>query len=172
MGAAPSEYDAVIADLENQILELQGTVETLKRLRDKGPVSGEATPLPPRRTPVLRAAPEGEPEFPSDFFMKMSLPDAVKAYLSMVKRKQSTKQIMDALARGGYPHRSKKFYNTVFGVLNRHWKTVGEIVKVDGDWGLAEWYRSLPGESRKPAEDRLRKLFPSAAEEDKPKDPA
>ena len=146
MGAAPSEYDAVIVDLENQILELQSTVETLKRLRDKGPVSSEATPLPPRRMPVLRT--EGEPEFPSDYFMKMSLPDAVKTYLSMVKRKQSTKQIMDALGRGGYPHRSKKFYNTVFGVLNRHWKTVGEIVKVDGDWGLAEWYRGLPNEKK------------------------
>src|SRR5438128_10787521 len=106
MGAAPSDYDAVIADLENQILELQNTVETLKRHRDKGLVTGEAIPLLPRRPATLRT-PEGEPEFPSDFFMKMSLPDAVKSYLSIVKRKQSTKQLMAALERGGYPTRSK-----------------------------------------------------------------
>ncbi len=150
MGAAPSDYDAVIADLENQILDLQATVDTLKRMRDKGGAQlGEAAVSVPRRTPVLPGR-EVAPEFPSDFFMKMSLPDAVKAYLSMVKRKQSTKQIMDALDRGGYPHRSKKFYNTVFGVLNRHWKTVGEVVKVDGDWGLAEWYKGLPSEKKKP----------------------
>jgi hypothetical protein len=78
--------------------------------------------------------------------MRMSIPDAVKAYLGMVKRKQSTKQLVEALSRGGYPHRSKNFYNTVFGVLTRHWKTQGEIVKVSGDWGLKEWYRSLPNE--------------------------
>lgn len=154
MGAAPSEYDAVIADLENQILELQNTVETLKRHRDKGLVTGEAIPPSPRRTPVFRTpvlqTPEGEPEFPSDFFMKMSLPEAVKMYLSMVKRKQSTKQLMKALERGGYPTRSKSFYTTVFGVLNRHAKTQGEITKVGGDWALAEWYRGLPNEKKKP----------------------
>src|SRR3990167_3973168 len=100
----------VIADLENQMLELQNTVDTLKRLREKGSSAGEAVTPAPRRTPVLRATPEGEPDFPSDFFMKISLPDAVKSYLSMVKRKQSTKQLMAALERGGYPTRSKNFY--------------------------------------------------------------
>ena len=51
MGAAPSEYDAVIADLENQMLELQNTVDTLKRLREKGSSAGEAVTPAPRRTP-------------------------------------------------------------------------------------------------------------------------
>ena|SRR3990167_3677256 len=169
MGAAPSEYDAVIADLENQMLELQNTVDTLKRLREKGSSAGEAVTPAPRRTPVLRATPEGEPEFPSDFFMKMSLPDAVKSYLSMVKRKQSTKQLMAALERGGYPTRSKNFYTTVFGVLNRHAKTQGEITKVGGDWALAERYRGLPNERKRTvraAEDR------AGASEDETKDSA
>ena len=46
MGAAPSaaEYDAVIADLETHILELQNTVETLKRMRDKGQAAGSVRP--------------------------------------------------------------------------------------------------------------------------------
>ena len=151
MGAAPSEYDAVIADLESEILELQTTVETLKRKRDKGsagePGTGITIPRQPVREPVRRldTAPV---EFPADLFLKMSIPEAVKTYLRMVKRKQSTKQLMEVLDRGGYPHRSKNFYTTVFGVLNRHSKTKGEIAKVDGDWGLREWYRSLPNEKK------------------------
>ena len=101
--------------------------------------------------------------------MKMSLPDAVKSYLSMVKRKQSTKQLMAALERGGYPTRSKNFYTTVFGVLNRHAKTQGEITKVGGDWALAERYRGLPNERKRTvraAEDR------AGASEDETKDSA
>lgn len=62
---------------------------------------------------------------------------------ALVAESHPTKQLMEALERGGYQHRSKNFYTTVFGVLNRHWKTQGEIVKVDGDWGLREWYRTL-----------------------------
>lgn len=89
-------------------------------------------------------------------------------YLGMVKRKQSTKQLMEVLERGGYPHRSKNFYTTVFGVLNRHWKTQGEIVKVDGDWGLREWYRGLPNEKR--ARSRFAGLEPDSATGSETKD--
>lgn len=154
MGAAPSEYDAVIADLEGQILELQGAVETLKRQRDKGnavlpPNTGTHT-LPPSMRPAVPAGfrtTDAEPDLPSTHFMNMSLPEAVKTYLSMVKRKRSTKQLVEALERGGYPTRSKKFFNTVFGVINRHAKGPNpEIVKVGTDWGLAEWYRARPNE--------------------------
>ena len=136
MGATPSDYDAVIADLESRILEWQRTIEVLKIMRDHTGVV--PLPLPAALTALQPHSPGAD--FPSDAFFNMSIPDAVKKYLAMVKRKQSTKRIVEALERGGYPHQSKNFYNTVFGVLNRHWKTQGEIVKVGSEWGLAEWY--------------------------------
>ena len=62
-------------------------------------------------------------------------------YLEMVKEPQSTAEIAEALERGGYPTKSRNFRNTVRSVLDRHAKTVGEIVKVQKNWGLAEWSR-------------------------------
>ena len=58
-----------------------------------------------------------------------------------MKEPQSTAEIADALERGGYPTESRNFRNTVRSVLDRHAKTVGEIVKVHRNWGLAEWSR-------------------------------
>ena len=95
MGAAPSEYDAVIADLENQILELQNTVDTLKRLREKGSSAGEAVTPAPRRTPVLRATPEGEPEFPSDFFMKMRHVPALRSFVGVRESQEQAEAYFD-----------------------------------------------------------------------------
>ena len=72
MGAAPSEYDAVIADLENQMLELQNTVDTLKRLREKGSSAGEAVTPAPRRTPVLRGMPRVSHVVPAEPVFKLT----------------------------------------------------------------------------------------------------
>ena len=77
----------------------------------------------------------------SGAFADLSLPEAAQIYLSTVKNPQSTADIADALKRGGYPTKSKNFSNTVRSVLDRHAKTVGEIVKVHRNWGLAEWDR-------------------------------
>jgi hypothetical protein len=44
---------------------------------------------------------------------------------------------MDALVKGGLPP-SK--YNTVYSILMRREKSVGDIINMKGDWALAEWY--------------------------------
>ena len=74
-------------------------------------------------------------------FADLTLAEAARAYLDMVKEPQSTAEIAQALERGGYPTESKNFGNTVRSVLDRHAKTVGKIVKVRRNWGLAEWNR-------------------------------
>ena len=78
----------------------------------------------------------------SGSFADLTLTDAARAYLDMVKEPQSTAEIADALERGGYSTESRNFRNTVRSVLDRHAKTVGEIVKVHRNWGLAEWSRN------------------------------
>lgn len=75
----------------------------------------------------------------SGSFADLTLIEAARAYLNMVKEPQSTAEIAEALEKGGYPTESKNFRNTVRSVLDRHAKTVGEIVKVHRNWGLAEW---------------------------------
>ncbi len=77
----------------------------------------------------------------SGSFADLTLTEATRAYLDMVKEPQSTAEIADALEQGGYPTESRNFRNTVRSVLDRHAKTVGEIVKVHRNWGLAEWNR-------------------------------
>lgn len=77
----------------------------------------------------------------SGSFAEMTLTEAARAYLDMVKEPQSTTEIAEALERGGYPTESRNFSNTVRSVLDRHAKTVGDIVKVRRNWGLAEWNR-------------------------------
>lgn len=70
-------------------------------------------------------------------FLKLSIPDATKKLLEMVRTKQSTQEVMDALEKGGLPP-SK--YNTVYSILSRREKQVGDIINMKGDWALAEWY--------------------------------
>lgn len=77
----------------------------------------------------------------SGSFADLTLAEAARAYLDMVKEPQSTAEIAEALLRGGYPTESRNFRNTVRSVLDRHAKTSGEIVKVHRNWGLAEWSR-------------------------------
>lgn len=45
--------------------------------------------------------------------------------------------IMKALEDGGLP--SSK-YTTVYSILRRREKQIGDIINMQGDWALAEWY--------------------------------
>lgn len=92
---------------------------------------------------------KGAPNIPPDAFFRMSIADAARKYLAMVKKKQTIQQIADALEAGGLTHTSRRFYGTVLTTLRRQEKQVGDIVKVGrGIWGLAEWY---PNRKRKAA---------------------
>ncbi len=55
-----------------------------------------------------------------------------------MKRKQSIREIADALDRGGLPHASGDFLGTVTTMFGRHAKKDLDLVRVGrGDWGLA-----------------------------------
>lgn len=70
-------------------------------------------------------------------FLKMSISDATKKHLKTVRQKQSTQEVIDALEKGGLP-RGK--YNTVYSILARRQKQLGDIINMQGDWALKEWY--------------------------------
>lgn len=115
-------YSVVLADLEAKKAELEAAIAAIKNVIATGggaPIGGG-----PSKTG------------PSDF-LGMSIPDAAKLHLSRVRQKKSTQEIIDALTAGGLPP-SK--YTTVYNILTRRQKQVGDIVNLKGDWALAEWY--------------------------------
>lgn len=79
-------------------------------------------------------------EVPSGAFLGKSIPEATKLYLSIVKRKQTTREISEALSKGGMETTSKNFEGIVGAGLNRAMNKAGEIVRVGRGWALAAWY--------------------------------
>jgi len=116
-------YIAVLADLEARKVKIESMIEGIKSILAQ---DGSVPPDGGGSTSVGPSA-----------FLGMSIPDAAKKHLAAVKQKKSTQEIIDALTAGGLPP-SK--YTTVYAILARRQKQVGDIVNMKGDWGLAEWY--------------------------------
>lgn len=117
--------EAAIADLEGRKAKIDAAIATIRELQAQGGGSA-AGPSGPGGGGIRQGA-----------FLKMSIPEATKKYLETAKQKQSTQELIDALEKGGLP-RGK--YNTVYSILARRAKQVGDIVNMQGDWALAEWY--------------------------------
>lgn len=131
-----ANYEAVLADLEAKRAAIDNAITVIKQ------VIGMAVDLP-------AGVPAGEPlnkrtfkpdEIPSDAFFNMSVGDATRKYLSMVRQTRSTKDIVETLERGGLTHTSKNFYGTVHTALLRREKEPGDLIRVKRKWGLSEWY--------------------------------
>ena len=85
----------------------------------------------------------------SDEFFRMSVPQAIKAFLNLSKRPKSAKEITAGLQNGGLAHKARNLYATVYPTLLRMEKAA-EVVRVrKGEWGLTEWY---PGGRKVPIE--------------------
>jgi hypothetical protein len=126
-------YDAAIADLEARIRSMQITLETLKQLR-----GGDGTSF----SAPSAAARLGDSEVQHDSFFGMTIADAAKKYLAMMKTTKSTADIAAGLEQGGLKHSSKDFSTTVRSILGSR----EDFLRVpNGDWGLSEWY---PGKGR------------------------
>ena len=119
------DWEAALLDIDARIAKLQGIADGIREMLSGG-LSGS---LPGGGSPGGGVRP--------DTFLKMSIPDATKKYLGITREKQSTQAVMDALEKGGLPP-SK--YNTVYSILRRRSKQVGDIINRNGDWALDEWY--------------------------------
>jgi len=104
-------------------------------------------------TSAVKSTAIAPPRFPRtlapDTFFRMTVPDAIKKYLGIVKRPKTAKDITGALDVGGLTHQAKNLYATVYPTLLRM-EGNEEVVRVGkGEWGLSEWY---PG-GRKAAQE-------------------
>lgn len=125
------DYEQVLTDLKARRAQLDSAISAIEQI-----MGSITAAVPSLKAPELS-------DIAEDAFHGMSIADATKKYLGLVRRKQSTKEIMAALERGGLP---RSAYNTVYAILRRREEQAGDIVKVGSDWGLAEWY---PGRARR-----------------------
>ena len=71
----------------------------------------------------------------------MTVPDAIRKYLSMKKQPQALSEITKALQDGGLKTTSKNLMGIVGPTLSRM-KKAGDVLPIQGKWGLAEWYQA------------------------------
>ena len=126
-----SPYDPAIAEIEAQISALQVTLETLKGLRaaqGAGTATGSAV-----STARLGVA----VDLPHDIFFQMTVPDAAEKYLKLMKATKPVAALAEALLKGGLKSSSKDFTAMLRPILSRD----ARFVSINGEWGLAEWYK-------------------------------
>ena len=126
------DYKAVLADLEARKAQIELMIAGVKSFI----ASGVAASSNGHVEGVIR--PE---DVPPHAFLGLSIADATKKFLDMVKSKQSLPQIIQSLEQGGLPPAK---YNTVYAVLRRRENTVGDIFRMGDDWALTEWYPNNP----------------------------
>jgi hypothetical protein len=138
MGSEGIDYATILADLENRRALLEAAIASLRAAMAGGAFGlGEGSSVQVG-TPAGPSALQGG-EVPDGAFFGKSIPAAMKLYLSIVAKKQTTKEIAAGLKKGGLETTSKYFEKIVHATLDRLRKN-GEFVKIGDAWGLPEWY--------------------------------
>jgi hypothetical protein len=128
---------ALLAAVEAKIAALQALSVSLRAAISIGAL-GPITDISAIAT-ANGALETGPIDLPTNPFIGMSVPAAIKLYLSAARKKQTIKQIAVALKDGGMETTSSSFENVVTGALNRL-KSAGQILRFKDGWALAELY--------------------------------
>jgi hypothetical protein len=148
----PIDYAMVLADMRARRAALDSAIAHME-VFFSGQVQDVANG--PAAVPATGTASAIPGEVPAGAFLGKSIPEAAILYLQIVKRKATSREITEALRRGGMESTSNNFQGIVHACLDRHRKAGGEVVKLDkSTWGLAEWYpagvRSVAQEKASP----------------------
>lgn len=144
MSGEQMDYAAILANLEAKRAALDATIASIRAAIASG-VLGQIGDIPPSSSGGIGSAYSpmmgGNGEIPAGAFLGKSIPDAARLYLEIVKKKQTSKEISEALIKGGMESNSRNFQQIVHSILDRTRKANGGIVKLDRSyWGLASWY--------------------------------
>jgi hypothetical protein len=146
MAGGNVNYKAVLVDLEARKAQIESAIAAVRSILTSGvgDVGGGDV------TDVSSAE-----DIPRGTFLRLSIADATKKFLDMVKTKQSVPQITQALERGGLPPAKN---NTVYAVLRRREAVNGDIIRIGDEWALAEWYPNNPNlRKRTPEKTKTKK---------------
>ncbi len=124
------DYGAILINLESRKAAIEAAIAGIKVLMGEMPPGAVAI----QKSPTGRV--EGPEGIGPGTFFGMTKSEAAKAYLEIVKKKQKTAAICDALQRGGIESSAKNLYSNIFTMLTRD----KEFVKVGKYWGLASWF--------------------------------
>ena len=134
--ATPINYAAVLADLQAKRVQLDSAIAAIRVLMEQtGVMAATAPPLP--RIVGLSQVPPGA-------FVGLSISVAVRRLLEMMQRRMSVREIMRGLQAGGL---KPSKYRNVYAILRQRESDKADIIKVDRQWGLAEWNPELPPRS-------------------------
>jgi hypothetical protein len=78
-------------------------------------------------------------ELPRGALLGKSIPAAIKLYLATIKKKQTLREIANALRDGGVETTAKNFETPVQSAIYRL-QTAGEVLRFKEGWALAEFY--------------------------------
>lgn len=137
----PVDWSAVIAELEAKRDALDKAIASFRLVMASGVLFGAVEDaMPPMADNVAVGLHGGE--VPVGAFLGKSIPEAAKLCLQITKRKMKTREIADALVKGGIETTAKtSFPAIVHSILMRTVRSGGGIVKLDRSyWGLEEWY--------------------------------
>lgn len=143
MSTQPVDYAAIIADLEAKKAAIEATIASLRSAMALGigaAAGGDGSgggAVPTFANPYSFSG----GEVPAGAFLGKSIPEAARVYLEIVKKKQTSREIAEALQKGGMESTSGNFVGIVHAVLDRARKSPNAaIVKLGTQWGLAGWY--------------------------------
>lgn len=151
MSNEQNPFESAIAALEERRVQVNAEIDSdIAKLREIGErLSG--TSLTSAMTKIVPTVIE------KDTFYNLTLPDAARKYLSMGKKPKTTNDIIDALEKGGL---KRTTYASMYTSLSRRESNIGDIVNVNGDWELPEWY----GAKAKPMKRKSGESLPNAVE--------
>ena len=138
-----SNYEAAIRDLEAERQEIDLLIEGLKRRRAKD--GGESGGMASRPADAGNIA--------DDAFFSMTVADAARKYLGMVKQTKTTAEIAEALLRGGLKSSAFDLPSTVRSIMGLGTSSCASTVNGAFPSGIPE--RSAP--SRDAMSLRLRR---------------
>ncbi len=131
--------DQFLAELEAEYAALGDKIAFIRERLGLEPGQGDTGPL--QSFGMASNGSRSSGTVRGDEFFGMSLPDAIRAYLAIVKKPQTPKQIETAILSGGLITTAKYFYANVFTALKRL-RESEEVIQVPGSgYGLAEWYK-------------------------------
>jgi hypothetical protein len=166
------DFNEFIENLEAKKKALETLIISAKAAHELGALGPLRFPrVSGDKAPVAEPLPITEPiDLPRGALLGKSLPDAIRLYLSAVKKKQSNKEIVTALKDAGVESTSANFEGVVAGALKRL-KDSGVLLRFEDGWGLAELYpeslrsrlsqNGKPANKRKPAKRAKAKKSPS-----------